>query len=45
MSDSDPIDNPESWFSAGECERDAGNLRQAQLCFERAVALDPYNAM
>jgi len=45
MSEPAPIDNPENWFSAGERERDAGNLRQAQLCFERAVVLDPYNAV
>jgi tetratricopeptide (TPR) repeat protein len=45
MTDSTHTDDPDYWFSSGERERDAGNLRQAQLCFERATVLDPYNAV
>ncbi len=45
MTDSTHTDDAGYWFSSGERERDAGNLRQAQLCFERAVILDPYNAV
>ncbi|HJK10345.1 MAG TPA: tetratricopeptide repeat protein, partial [Methanocorpusculum sp.] len=40
MSGEDGINNGEYWFNRGENERDCGNLRQAQLCFERAVELD-----
>ncbi len=45
MTDPTHTDDSGYWFSAGERERDAGNFRQAQLCFERAAVLSPYNAV
>ena len=33
------------WFSLGEAERDRGQFRQAELCFQKAVELNPYKAV
>ncbi len=45
MGNSTQTEDAGYWFSAGERERDTGNSRQAQLCFERAVTLEPHNAV